>query len=41
MVETVIVGGKTIMRDRELMTVDPDEIATTARERARALWARM
>ena len=41
MVVTVIVGGKVIMRDREILTVDADEVAAAARERARALWARM
>jgi putative selenium metabolism protein SsnA len=41
MVETVMVGGRVVMRDREFLTVDPDEVAAAARERARALWARM
>jgi putative selenium metabolism protein SsnA len=41
MVETVIVGGRVVMRDRKLQTVDADEVAAEARERARALWARM
>jgi putative selenium metabolism protein SsnA len=41
MVATVIVGGEVIMRDRELLTIDADEVAAEARERARALWARM
>jgi putative selenium metabolism protein SsnA len=41
MVETVVVGGKVVMHERELTGVDPDEVAAVARERARALWARM
>lgn len=41
MVETVMIGGKVIMRNREFSTVDADGVAATARERARALWARM
>ena len=41
MVETVIVGGRVIMRDREILTIDVDEVAAAARQRARALWERM
>jgi putative selenium metabolism protein SsnA len=41
MVETVIVGGRVVMREREIRTVDAEGIASRARERARELWARM
>jgi putative selenium metabolism protein SsnA len=41
MVETVIVGGRIVMRDREILTVDAGEVAAEARERARSLWGRM
>jgi putative selenium metabolism protein SsnA len=41
MVETVVVGGRVIMRDRELTTVDAREIQVRARESARDLWKRM
>jgi putative selenium metabolism protein SsnA len=41
MVETVIIDGRIIMRDRELLTVDGREVAARGRERARELWKRM
>jgi hypothetical protein len=41
MVETVIVGGKIIMKDREILTVDERTNRARARERAADLWARM
>ena len=41
MVETVIIGGRVVMRDRELTTVDSRDIEAQARERARDLWKRM
>ncbi len=41
MVETVIIGGRVVMRDRELTTVDSRGIEARARERARDLWKRM
>jgi putative selenium metabolism protein SsnA len=41
MVETVVIGGRVVMRDRELTTVDAGEISARARERARDLWKRM
>ncbi len=41
MVETVIIGGRVVMRDREFETVDAAGIAARARERAQDLWKRM
>ncbi len=41
MVETVIIGGREIMRDREFTTVDAAGTAARARELARDLWGRM
>ncbi len=41
MVETVIIGGREIMRDREFTTVDARGTAARARELARDLWGRM
>lgn len=41
MVESVVVGGRVVMRDREILTIDADGVAAEARDRARALWARM
>lgn len=41
MVETVIIGGREILRDREFTTVDATGTAARARELARDLWDRM
>jgi cytosine/adenosine deaminase-related metal-dependent hydrolase len=41
MVETVIIDGRIVMRDRELTTVDARDIRTRSRARARDLWTRM
>ena len=41
MVETVIVGGRMVLRDREFVGVDADEVLRTARARALALWEKM
>jgi cytosine/adenosine deaminase-related metal-dependent hydrolase len=41
MVETVIVGGRVVMADREFPSVDAVEARARARERARDLWDRM
>lgn len=41
MVETVIVNGRTVMRDREVLTVDAEEVMASARERAAELWRSM
>ncbi len=41
MVETVIIGGREILRDREFITVDATGTAARARELARDLWDRM
>ena len=41
MVETVIVGGRVVMRDREFVTVDAERTRAEARRRAKALWERM
>jgi cytosine/adenosine deaminase-related metal-dependent hydrolase len=41
MVETVIVGGKVVMKEREFVTIDAERTAAEARRRARALWERM
>ncbi len=41
MVETVVIGGRVVMRDRELTTVDSRDIEARARARARDLWKRM
>jgi len=40
-VRTVIVDGKVVMKDRELLTVNEDEIFEKARELANALWERL
>jgi cytosine/adenosine deaminase-related metal-dependent hydrolase len=41
MVETVIVNGRVVMREREFPGIDADRIMERARERARDLWRRM
>ncbi len=41
MVESVMVNGAFVMRDRELLTVDAAAVAARARELAVALWRRM
>ena len=41
MVETVMVGGRTVMKDREILTVDEREIYAHSRERAADLWLRV
>ncbi len=41
MVETVIIGGRDVMRDREFTTVDASGTAARARELARDLWSRI
>jgi putative selenium metabolism protein SsnA len=41
MVESVMVNGAFVMRDRELLTVDAAAVAARGRECARALWRRM
>ena len=41
MVETVIIDGRVVMRERELRTVDARGISARARERSRDLWKRM
>ena len=40
MVTTTIVGGKVLMKDRELLTLDEKEIGAKAREIAPNVWAR-
>ncbi len=40
-VSTTIVGGKVLMKDRQLLTLDEDRITARSRELARKLWARM
>ena len=40
MVTTTIAGGRVLMRDRRLLTLDEAEIAARARELARAAWTR-
>jgi putative selenium metabolism protein SsnA len=40
MVTTTMVGGKLLMRDRQLLTLDEAEIAARARELAPAVWER-
>lgn len=41
MVESVVIAGRVVMRDRELVRVDERAVLARARERARALWERM
>ena len=40
-VSTTIVGGKVLMRDRQLLTLDEEAVCARSRELARKLWARM
>jgi len=40
-VDTTIVGGKVLMKDRKLLTLDEEEICARSRELAGKLWARM
>jgi cytosine/adenosine deaminase-related metal-dependent hydrolase len=40
MVTTTIVGGKVLMRDRKILTLDEEEITTRAREIAPKVWER-
>lgn len=40
MVNTTIVGGRVLMRNRELVTVDEEELAANSRKLAQALWSR-
>lgn len=39
-VDTVIVGGRVLMRGRQFLTVDEEAVLARSRERARALWQR-
>jgi putative selenium metabolism protein SsnA len=41
MVESVMINGRFVMRDREMVTIDVAETLEKARERSRALWERM
>jgi len=40
-VDTTIVGGKVLMRGKELLTLDEERICAEARELARKVWARI
>jgi putative selenium metabolism protein SsnA len=40
MITTTIVAGRVLMRDRELLTLDEEEITARARSRAAEVWAR-
>ncbi|MGB9299539.1 MAG: putative aminohydrolase SsnA [Anaerolineae bacterium] len=40
-VGTTIVGGKVLMRDRQLLTLDEEAVCARSRELAQKLWARM
>ena len=40
MVTATIVGGKTLMRDRRLLTLDEAEITARSRELAKKVWDR-
>jgi putative selenium metabolism protein SsnA len=40
-VSTTIVGGKVLMKDRRLLTLDEEAICARSREQARKLWARV
>ncbi|MBD3348886.1 MAG: putative aminohydrolase SsnA [Candidatus Eisenbacteria bacterium] len=41
MVEAVIVDGRQVVRNREVLTLDARNVMASARERARELWSRM
>lgn len=41
MVETVIVGGRIVMKDRQFVSLDEDRVLARARELAADLWRRM
>ena len=41
MVETVIIDGRIVMRDREFLSVDSERVLARSRELARDLWRRM
>ncbi|MFH1502037.1 MAG: putative aminohydrolase SsnA [Candidatus Eisenbacteria bacterium] len=41
MVESVMVNGRMVMRDREILTMDAEAVLAGARERALALWRSM
>jgi putative selenium metabolism protein SsnA len=40
-VSTTIVGGKVLMKDRELLTLDEEAVCARSRELAQKVWARM
>jgi putative selenium metabolism protein SsnA len=41
MVETVVINGRFVMKEREFTSVDADQVLATARELAENLWSRM
>jgi len=40
-VDTTIVGGRVLMRNKELLSLDEEEICTKSRELASRLWRRL